>query len=1458
MLMMAGFYLTLQSRWAQTAIIARITQNIAENTNADIEIKRVNFSFFDKLVLNDVYISDQKKDTMLYVKKVLAEIDSLSLSSKKISIGTVELQNYKANIERIDSSIFNFSYLVDYFKFKKDPNVVWRINGNGLELNQGAITYKDSLLPKGVSDFLELKNVYLSLSQIALKTGNRYSANLQHMSFVSGTNFLLNNLSSYIEYSDSSFFFSSLKGNSAYSDVLIDTISIGLADFMQTKNTSDIFFDATLDKINVGFSDLSFLLGDFYQKDFTTNLSGRVVGTLDDLRGRNFKLGIENFMNINGDFYLNGLPDISKTYIFVDLNESFANLKEIRNLDLPGNIRRGINKLPDFLENVGVFSYRGNFTGFLDNFVAYGTAYSNLGTITTDISIASGNNNILKIGGNLKAVGLDVGAIFENESLDKLSLSGKLDGFIREQSKYDLNFNGIIDSIDFIDYRYRNIVLNGELKNELFNGSFEISDPNVDMTFDGKFDLESEVANFEFVADVERINLYDLKLWDDSTSIASAYIDANFYGNNIDEAHGTLSFSDIQYSNIYDTLLVSSLKLKNALNDSIQYTELTSDIIDGKMSGVYSFTTLGQSLMYLYHKYLPSALNQHYDLPDKENNFSFNLHLKDLNPLVGLVKPGLYFSPDIVIEGLYQPAIGKTELSTHIANLQFDKKGFENLDIRLFSDENNLQCRTNADRIWLNKKVNLYNTTLVADAANDSLDVDLFWNNYDEITYSGSIKTSTGFHKRNGKLPRISIEVHPSQVYMGDSLWLVENSRIVIDSTTLYFDHFNVHNKNQQFVVDGVVAEDEKSSLNLRVDHVDLLLLKPLLGESSFKGELNGEAYLSSFYQKFMLDMDLSVNELSFNDGLLGDLVLSSRWDHQEEKLSSEVYLAKDNESLLTASGYIDPLGSSLDMFVEAEKTPLSVLDVFMPPVFYGIYGAVKGNVHVHGGFKNIMLDGELDPVEKAGIGVSYLKTILNFEDAVQFRQDTILFPDLLITDEVGNTGQFDGYIKHRTFNNMVYDMSIQTDRLMVMNTGLADNEYFYGTIYVSGGVDILGSGSDILIDGDIKSSRGTNIYIPFEGSGSIQQYDFIKFVSHDGEDEQNEEFNYRSSDFNLNIDAEITPDAKVQLIFNSQFGDIIRGVGSGNLQVRVDKNYNIDLYGNYEIEEGDYMFSLQNLINKRFSIMQGSTIEWVGDPNNAIIDITAVYRTKASLYELFVNNYENIDLQRRVPVECIIELTDELVKPDIDFSIELPTAEERVKEQVRQVISTPEEINKQIISLLMMGQFYTPEIYAGAPTATNTGVDLVGNTASDLIFSQLSNWLSRISNNFDLGINYRRGNEITDDQIELALSTQFFDDRVTINGNVANNSNPTSKNNNEIIGDVDLNVKLTENGKFQLKVYNRSNDNLIYDTAPYTQGVGLTFREEFNSIRDLLERYMAVFTRKKKKQTNNSEQSLN
>ncbi|MCL1821956.1 MAG: translocation/assembly module TamB, partial [Prolixibacteraceae bacterium] len=282
------------------------------------------------------------------------------------------------------------------------------------------------------------------------------------------------------------------------------------------------------------------------------------------------------------------------------------------------------------------------------------------------------------------------------------------------------------------------------------------------------------------------------------------------------------------------------------------------------------------------------------------------------------------------------------------------------------------------------------------------------------------------------------------------------------------------------------------------------------------------------------------------------------------------------------------------------------------------------------------------------------------------------------------------------------------------------------------------------------------------------------------------------------------------------------------------------------------YLFTLQSVFDRRFTVEPGGSIAWSGDPGNAVIDLSAVYKTKASLSDLFASNDNtNIDYTQRIPVECKIILINELVNPTINFDVVFPTVEDRIREEVKQYFSTQEDLNRQMLSLLLLGRFYTPEYLRGVYSASNSYLE---NTASNLLTNQLSNFLSGLIQDVDIGVNYRRATDMTNEEIELALSTQIFNDRVTINGNIGNNANPNAVNNSEIVGDFEVNVKLTRNGKLQLKAYNRANNNLIYETAPYTQGIGISYKEDYITVGELYRKILAIFKRQKRKSIPESE----
>jgi len=322
-------------------------------------------------------------------------------------------------------------------------------------------------------------------------------------------------------------------------------------------------------------------------------------------------------------------------------------------------------------------------------------------------------------------------------------------------------------------------------------------------------------------------------------------------------------------------------------------------------------------------------------------------------------------------------------------------------------------------------------------------------------------------------------------------------------------------------------------------------------------------------------------------------------------------------------------------------------------------------------------------------------------------------------------------------------------------------------------------------------------------------------------------------------------------MIFDPKLGDIIETSGQGNLRILLDQTSGLTMFGDVELLKGDYLFTLQNVINKRFEIEQGGKIIFNGSPTDATIDLEAIYTTRTAPYNLYPGDPSEAEqLKKRIPVECRLNLLGELQSPIISTGIELPTADAKTRELLTSATRTEEELMKQFISLLVINNFYSVSGYGGGDIG-GVNSSVAGVTASELLSNQLTNWLSQISDDFDIGVNYRPSDEVTRDQVELALSTQLLNDRIIISGNVdvgGQETNPSSgaANNPYIMGDFDVEFKLTDN--VSLLAFNRARDELLYETAPYKQGVGISYQEEFNSFQQLRRRYKEGWSNRKKR----------
>ena len=1442
-----SLYMVIQISVVQTYLAQIATKRLSEQFHADISVKGVDIAFFNKVILKEVLIKDQQKDSMIMVGELVAQIDSFSVKHKSLALEKLSLNDSRVWISMDSARVANYRFLFDTTATAAiDSSQLWNIRCTNFALKNASFSYTDQYAVDKKQ--FELYDIFLNISGFQMNNDSMFF-HIDKLSLSDRKNFKLTEFNAgFVQAGDR------LKLTNLYASMPHSVVSEAhvIIDKSKVRETGDyrlLKLDIALNKSLVSMLDIGQLAPSLRGMDADLDISGRVYGSLADLKGKDLTISYGDYTKINCDFYMNGLPAIENTFIHLDLKESTTHFSDLAKFRLPDIAQREFITFPSVLYDAGLIEYQGSFTGFVSDFVAFGTVKSNFGRLNSDLAFKPSGTNEIEIDGHMKTVDFKIGELFKNDIVQKITYNGKISGrFNKESHTLMADIEGKIDQIDLNNYALGNVELKGKISGKRFDGHMSVADENLNFNFDGAFDFNPKVPVFDFFMDLNRANLVALNLdKKHHPSELSFLMRANFTGSNIDNMAGAIWLEDGSYKNENGEIALNSFDLKT-FNDSISNRmQLRSDYLDADFQGNYKFYDLKNSVLKITSHFFPSAKIEYSPVKSK-NNFQFSGKLKDFSKVTQVFSPGLFIEPS-EFKGSMDSEKDQLHVEARVPGLQY--KGVALKDVSLdFSADKEISIRNRFGEIQFGTDYSIYNLALVSSGADDEIETKISWNNFHERTYSGLLNASTKLRGADGDGIHLETSISPSKIYVADSLWFINAAKVFVDNSEIRINDFCIFNKEQKIKADGYISEDKEKPLSLKFENIDLRNLDNLFqADTEIEGVLSGEASVLNLYEKAYFLSDLKIADFGLRGHSFGDVSMVNKWDGISEAINSEVMINKGGRNTLLAKGNYSPTGNMLDYIINVDGLSATALQPFMEGNFSEFKGEAYGKVRLHGGLSKILLDGGLYG-KNAGLTLTFLQTAYTFSDTVRFAGDSIIFDHILVKDVEGNTAIFDGSIKHENFEHMVYDLNFKTSRIMAINTNPNDNERFYGKLYASGDLAITGLGLNVNIDATGRTERGSEMNILLDYEEQAEEYDFLTFIDHRfPKNKEEARLNTQEeSVLNMNFDVEVTPDARAQLIYNSQIGEVIRSYGYGNLQIGVDNDYNITMYGDYTVTRGDYLFTLENVINKKFEIQKNGTIVWNGDPYDATINLNAVYHLRASLKELFPTSETEIDYTQRVPVDCIIALTDNLNRPTIGFDIDFPSSEDRVKDEVEQFFNAEEDRNKQILSLLIRGSFYTPEYLRGSYEASTSNV--VGSTVSELFSNHLSNWLSKIYNDFDIGVNYRPGNQVTDDEVELALSTQIFNDRVTLNGNIGNNASQATSlnsNNSNIVGDFDLSVKLNKTGRLQFKAFNHSNNNLIYETSPYTQGIGLSYREDYDNFSELWAKIRSLFSGKNK-----------
>jgi len=1443
--LLAGSYLLLQSSRVQTYIIQKITAQLSGKTNAKISIGKVDISFFNQIILSDIVVATQNNDTILYSSLLAAKIDSFNISNQQLWIGELTLTENKIIVSRDSTNRYNFSFILDSLRTEKADTTTsqWQIACNQFNFYDSKIGFSQTSKEEVLHFFLD--EINLNISEFA-NYADSAAFKINNLSLKYNNALRINQLSAQVQLTNKKVEIEELYLKTDSSVVNNMRVRMWAGENQQQLNDK-MNFDFSLDKSQITLNDLSKFIPALSEMHENIEVSGRIYGDIADIKGKDLVFRTGKNTQATFDFYVNGIQNMENMYLFVDLKNLETTVRDITNFKI---VRKGktVNYLfPSALYDSGLFQFKGNFSGFLSDFVAFGTLKSKMGTIKTDISVIPGKDGKIAYNGKIVTSNFEVGKLFKIDNVGEVTFNGRVNGDYQSDSKKISGlFKGEIASAELQGYKYKNINLDGYFKDKMFDGMMSVNDSNLQFSFIGAVDLSKEAPSFDFSIQVEKVLPANLHLFGNIPQSELAFnMTAQFTGNKLDNLKGVIAVDKGYFKNKNGLLSLDGIKLISIPGNTSNELLFNSEYFDIVIQGNYQFQDLAYSVKKSLNQFIPSLkLNTPENF--KSNVFTYRINAKHLDNITEIFLPGLVIETPFLLYGLFDSDKSEFELEGSIPGFTFRNVTYQNIFLSNKTIDEQYVSKLRIKEIQHESGVSFRNFSVNAEIADDRMHNTVNWYTKDDSTGYSYIESNSLFsYSEADRWPEITSDFLESQIYFAEKNWQIDPFKTKMDSTLITINQFNLHYNNQSLEIDGNISTDSTQTLILNARNIDLEDFQSgILKKNQVKGILNSSIYVSRIYNRPILVADANINQLEYQQQLFGDLILSSTWNPQNAEIESKLDIMKDKNRSLSVRGSYKPETQALNYKVDADSLPLQLLETVIGSELNNFSGTATGKIAVTGSLKKILMNGAIK-VAKGGVMVDFTKVKYITDDTVFFKTDTIQFKNMTIRDENNNSGILNGILVHDNFRNMLYDINVSSPKIKVLGTTIKNNEIFYGDAFAKANVYIKGRGAVIKLSGSMVSLTGTNINISMEYENPIAQYDFLKFINATDETDKTKFINdMQRTDFTVSLNVEVTPSAKIQLIYNSQIGDIIKGEGEGIFFFEMNKYGDISLSGDYTVTRGDYLFTLQNVLNKRFTIAPGGTMVWSGDPYNAIINLNAIYKVKTSLSDLQPSSYGNSNfLYQRIPVECIIHLSEELINPTIKFDINFPDENEKAKSELQQYFNTDEEINKQILSLIVLGKFYTPEYVRGQFETSNP--NMLGTTASELFSNQLSNWLSQISKSVDVGFKYRPGNAITNDELELALSTQIFNDRVILNGNIGNNVNTESKNSSQIVGDVDVRVKLTPNGKVQLKAYNHSNNDLIYETAPYTQGVGISFKEEYNSFQELMHKIGTIFKKK-------------
>ncbi len=1425
----------------QSYFAEKATSFLKEKYNVGIDLQGIRLSVTGDIVLQEPFVKDHHNDTLVYAKTIstsLRGFNQILKGDTNLPYAILEEAYVKMQIypnEEID----NMRVFINSFKKNKKKS------NREFKLHIGRINLENSkyYFSKKGSEILPIILKNIDLKAVDLDYRNKeFHISSQDMHFVYNNYIDVNQALLAFTYQVGHLYFDieqfeTNAGSKISGALALDYNADGVS-FSDFNNC--VVLDALVEKSRVASNDIHFFYDKLGRKEFF-DIETKFYGTLNDFRLEDLKLGGLGKSKIIGDLSFLGVR--SK-----QLKEDFrysGNLQKLQTTKidlerlLPSLIK---DKLPEKLETLGAIDFTGKVSGTSKDIDFKGNITSFLGNVEADLEfleVTEPENTKYK--GHITVDDFELGAYFNNKKLGQTSFDLKVNGKGFLLGSISTILEGNFSKLYYNNYQYRDISVFGLLDDPVFDGKIIAKDPNFDLFFDGKVNLEEGHNDYDFKADVKFIDFNKTRLFKrDSISTFKGIVDAELKGTTVDNVVGKINFKKTTYTNQNDVYEFKDFNLETGFlkNGDRLITANSPEIISGYLKGKF----LVKDIKPLIKNNIESLYLKGLTLKTITEKKYVDFDLKVYNKILEVFYPELKVASNTFLKGYFSDDLAKTKLKFNSPEVIFKKNIVEGLDL-VVNKEITKETVFKMDK-FINKWYSLSDFAMQNRKVGDSVVIHMdfkggkkFKDNFSFKTYliPSDIKTEFGINKAN-----INFKDHDWNLVKSKEI----SNKIVFDKVTDSIRAYpiQIQHKSEEIQFAGKSRDSTYKDFQLSFGNVNLEKITPPIDSLNYYGMLNGRVLFRQKGKRFLPQLNLNVSNFTINDLEMGDLSLFFTANEDLSKYILQGALENEEFEGLNIAGEISVADKETKVAVDLLLSNLD-LKPFNPlakGILTDIHGKASGKVKVFGSLDEIDYSGQVR-LNKSGLKIPYLNVGLDLEEnsMVTFKKNEIVFQKQTVTDAAFKTeGIFEGSITHDWFTDWGLDLSLKSSRFLVLNTNASDNDLYYGTAFIDGYATLKGSTDKPIIEVVASSGKGTTFKIPISDTESIGDNSFIHFITPQEKlaEELGEEYNFDDiKGVELAFELDLNENAEVEVVVDQESGSTLKGYGAGTLLIEINTNGKFNMWGDFVAYKGTYDFKYGGVLSKSFEVESGGSINWNGSPTGAFLNLSAVYNTNANPAILL----ENSTVNRKIPVQVITSLKGELLKPDLNFDIKFPRASSTLRSELDFILADQTMKERQAFSLVTQGQFYSDALITGNNL-------LVENLLVERASSIVNGLFANEDDKFKVGLNYVAGERNPDqdiaDQVGVSLSTQI-NDRILINGKVGVPVGGISES--VVVGDVQVDFLLNEDGTLRATIFNRENDlQFVGETIGFTQGVGLSYSYDFDTFKELLRK---VFVKAKK-----------